>query len=66
MNSITNPHSNDSTTSLARRLVDGLLGTLAIVALVAAFAIEFAPISPDVQQGAQRLLHGARSATVPV
>jgi hypothetical protein len=57
MNSTTNSRSNDSTVSLVRRLVDGLLGAIAIVALVAAFAVEFAPISPGVQQSASRLLN---------
>ena len=55
-----------NTAGLMHRAVDALLGMLALVALVAAFAVEFAPISPDVQQAAHKLLHVGQTANSPV
>ena len=58
--------SDDNTASLVPRAVDALLGLIALVALVAAFAVEFAPISRDVQQAAHKLLHVGQTANSPV
>jgi hypothetical protein len=53
-----NIHSNsEDTAGLLQQAVFGLVGTVALAALVVAFAVEFAPISRDVQQSAHRLLH---------
>jgi hypothetical protein len=48
--------SDDNAAGLVPRAVDALLVMVALVALVAAFAVEFAP-SPDAQQAAHKLLH---------
>jgi hypothetical protein len=66
MNTITHPDSHDNTAGLVHRAVDALLGLVAVVALVVAFAVEFAPFSQDVQQVAHKLLHIGRSANLTV
>jgi hypothetical protein len=48
---------DDNAAGLVPRAVDALLGMVALVALVAAFAVEFAPIYPNVEQAAHKLLH---------
>jgi hypothetical protein len=60
----TNKHSDshDNTAGLRHRAVDALFGMVALVALVGAFAVEFAPISPVVQQAAHKLLHVGQTA----
>lgn len=59
-------HSDNSTPSgLLHKAMCGLLGALALVALVAAFAVEFAAASPGLQRNASKLLHVGQSATSP-
>ena len=58
--------SHDNTAGLVHRAVEALLGLVALVALVVAFAVEFAPISQDVQRAAHNLLHVGQTANSSV
>jgi hypothetical protein len=62
MSTMKHSDSHDATAGLRHRAVDALFGMVALVALVGAFAVEFAPISPVVQQAAHKLLHVGQTA----
>ena len=66
MNSIDTTDSEGcSATRLVRQALYAVLAALALIALVAAFAIEFASVSPDVRQSTHRLLQLGESAVSP-
>jgi hypothetical protein len=67
MNSINTTDSSEGCAAACwvRQALYAVLAALALIALVAAFAVEFASVSPDVRQSAHKLLQSGESAVSP-